>query len=95
MINESRATDLNQELREKESDDNFEAKFVAKRDALSYFKIKENDEFTLVEEDLSKGTALIKAEGVETLNYIGLIQPRVMGKKGFWAVLYVEQRIKK
>jgi len=92
LINEAKATDLNRELREVESHELFSSTFVAERDAVPYFGITADNSFTLLEEDLSKGTAVVEAKGAEATNLVGLVQPRVKGKKGFWALLYVERR---
>jgi len=92
LLNEGVATDLTIALRDKTDDDAFDPIKVAKRDALIYFGVKIEDEFTLLDSDLNQGTALVQVKGTVEKNLVGLIQPRNKGKNGFWAVLYIEHR---
>lgn len=91
-LNEDKASELNSTLRGKESDPQFDPVAVAKDIAVPYFGITSQDEFSLIEEDLSNGTALVAAKNAESSRVIGLFQPKEKGKKGIWAVLYVEKR---
>ena len=91
-IDEDKASELNRELRDKGSDPLFNPVEVAKKDAVTYFGITAEDEFTLLEQDESRGTALVQAKNSNASTVVGLYQPKEKGKKGFWAVLYVELR---
>ncbi|MDO8650140.1 MAG: LysM domain-containing protein [Candidatus Berkelbacteria bacterium] len=91
-IDEDKASELNRELRDKGSDSLFNPVDVAKKDAVPYFGITAEDEFTLLEQDESRGTALVQAKNSNASTVVGLYQPKEKGKKGFWAVLYVELR---
>jgi len=91
-IDEDKASELNRELRDKGSDPLFNPVEVAKKDAVPYFGITAEDEFTLLEQDESRGTALVQAKNSNASTVVGLYQPKEKGKKGFWAVLYVELR---
>ncbi|KKU42876.1 MAG: hypothetical protein UX60_C0044G0002 [Berkelbacteria bacterium GW2011_GWA2_46_7] len=91
-INEDKASELNRELREKSNDPNFNPVEVARRDAIPYFGLTSQDEFTLLEQDDSRATALVQAKNGTNSTVVGLYQPKERGKKGFWAVLYVELR---
>lgn len=92
LLNEEKATELNLELREVESSPYFDPIIVAKTSAVKYFGLTEEDSFKLLEADLEKGTALIEATNQNRKNLIGLFQPKIKGEKGFWALLYIEQR---
>lgn len=91
-IDEDKASELNRELRDKGSDTLSNPVDVAKKDAVPYFGITAEDEFTLLEQDESRGTALVQAKNSNASTVVGLYQPKEKGKKGFWAVLYVELR---
>ena len=91
-IDEDTASELNRELRDKGSDPLFNPAEVAKKDAVPYFGITAEDEFTLLEQDESRGTALVQAKNSSASTVVGLYQPKEKGKKGFWAVLYIELR---
>jgi LysM repeat protein len=91
-IDEDKASALNRDLHDKSSDSLFNPVEVAKKDAVPYFGITAEDEFTLLEQDESRGTALVQAKNSNASTVVGLYQPKEKGKKGFWAVLYVELR---
>lgn len=93
IVNEEKATDLNRELRTADSSEFFDPITVAKKYAPPYFGVKAEDGYTLLEKDLSKGTALVEAKKDENVsNLIGLVQPKTTGEKGLWAMLYIEHR---
>lgn len=92
LVNEDRASELTRELRDKQDDPLFNPIEVAKKDAVPYFGVATSDTFTILEQDLAAGTALIQAKSADRTNVIGLIQPKIKGKTGFWGVLYVEER---
>ncbi|MCR4277488.1 MAG: LysM peptidoglycan-binding domain-containing protein [Candidatus Berkelbacteria bacterium] len=91
-IDEDKASALNRDLHDKSSDPLFNPLEVAKKDAVPYFGLTAEDEFTLLEQDESSGTALVQAKNTNASTVVGLYQPKEKGKKGFWAVLYVELR---
>lgn len=91
-LDEDKASALNRDLHDKSSDSSFNPVEVAKYDAVPYFGITAEDEFTLLEQDESRGTALVQAKNANASTVVGLYQPKEKGKKGFWAVLYVELR---
>lgn len=91
-IDEDKASALNRDLHDKSSDPSFNPVEIAKKDAVPYFGITAEDEFTLLEQDESRGTALVQAKNINASTVVGLYQPKEKGKKGFWAVLYVEIR---
>lgn len=92
LIDEEEASKLSRELRERNDDPSLNPIEVAKTSSPPYFGITAADEFTLIERDDSRGTALVSVKNSTTANAVGLFQPKVKGKKGFWAVLYVEYR---
>jgi LysM repeat protein len=89
-INEDNASLLNAELRDQPSSDYFDPKLVVKNFAVPYFGISETDQLSILEQDNSRGTALIEAISTEKTNVVGLYQPKQKGDKGFWAILYIE-----
>jgi len=89
-INEDNASLLNSQLRDQQESELFDPKKVAADTAVPYFAISESDEFILIEQDNSRGTALVEAKSSKKSNYIGLYQPKQKGEKGFWAILYIE-----
>lgn len=91
-LDEDKASALNRDLHDKSSDSSFNPVEVAKGDAVPYFGLTSEDEFTLLEQDESRGTALVQAKNANASTVVGLYQPKEKGKKGFWAVLYVELR---
>lgn len=91
VVNEDKASELNRELRDQESSPLFSSLEVAKTTAVPYFGVAITDSFSILEEDLANGTALIEAKNEAFTNVIGLIQPKEKGKRGFWGVLYVER----
>ena len=91
-INEDKASELNRDLRDKSTDSLFSPIEVAKKDAVPYFGLTAQDEFTLLEQDKSQGTALVQAKTNSASTVVGLYQPKEKGERGFWAVLYVELR---
>ncbi|QQG50121.1 MAG: LysM peptidoglycan-binding domain-containing protein [Candidatus Berkelbacteria bacterium] len=91
-LNEEKASELNRELRDKDSSEWYDPVAVVKKNAVPYFNIDENDQMKLMEADYSRGTALVEAKGEGKLNYIGLVQPKTKGQKGLWVLLYVESR---
>jgi len=92
IINEDKATQLNQELRQQSSSDLFNPVNVAKSDAVPYFGLKADDNFELAEQDLSQGTAVVQVKKGDVNTVIGLTQPKIKGEKGFWAVVYIEEQ---
>ncbi|MEK7535340.1 MAG: LysM domain-containing protein [Patescibacteria group bacterium] len=89
-LNEDKASELNRELRDKNSDPQFSPIEVAKKDAIPYFGLTLQDEYTLIEQDESRATALVQAKNSTVSTVIGLYQPKEKGKKGFWALIYIE-----
>ena|SRR3989344_171434 len=94
IIDEEKVTELNRELRDRDSDPNFNPIEVAKKDVAPYFGLTAGDEYSLLEVDESGGTALVGAKNSDTSVVVGLYQPKVKGNKGFWATLYIELRDK-
>lgn len=91
-IDEEQASQLNRDLRDKTTDSLFNPIEVARKNAGPYFGITTENEFTLLEQDESRGTALVQVNTGDASAVIGLWQPKEKGKKGFWAILYVELR---
>lgn len=89
-VNEDNASLLNAQLRDESTSDYYDPKIVARTSAVPYFGIGEGDEFTILEQDNSRGTAVVQAKGGEITNVVGLYQPKQKGEKGFWAILYIE-----
>ncbi len=89
-LNEDLASEKNRELRDVETSEEFDPIQVAKSDAIPYFGITETDEFTLLEQDNSRGTALVLAKNGSIENVVGLFQPKQKGERGFWSILYIE-----
>lgn len=94
LIDETKASELNRELRDKDSSEWYDPVQVAKTHVEPYFNALETDTFRLVEADYSKGIALVEAKSETRLVYVGLIQPKTKGQKGLWALYYVEDRSK-
>lgn len=93
VIDEAVATAKNLELRNSQNDPTFNAVNQAKSYAVNYFGINETDQFDLLSQDLSKGVAVVRVKKNETLEYyIGMIQPKIIGESGFWAMSYIEKR---
>lgn len=91
-LNDTVSTTLNQQLRTQPTSDYLDPVKVAQKDGIPYFGTSSQDSFTLGEQDLSKGTAVVQVKnGGTAVAVIGLFQPKVKGPKGIWAVLYVEQ----
>lgn len=90
-LNEDKASETNRSLRDVNEDAMLNPLEVA-RNAVPYFGIKLDNEFTIIEQNNSVGTALIQAKSSDATNYVGLYQPKEKGKKGFWVILYVEHR---
>ena len=65
---------------------------VAKSDAIGYYNIDNTSSFTLENEDLSKGEATVSVSKPNYTAMIGLIQPKTLGKDGFWAIVYIEEQ---
>lgn len=91
VLNEDKLTEMNRELRDAKESEYYDPIKVAKKHAVPYFAVNEQDSFSLIEEDRSKGTALVEAKSERQTNVIGLIQPKTKGEKGLWVVLYVER----
>lgn len=92
-INEIVATELNIELRNQTTNERFDPVAMAKKYGEPYFGLKENDEYTLVERDKSRGVATVKIEKGDGVAVImGLVQPKIIGENGLWAVSYIEYR---
>lgn len=93
VVNDEQASEMNRELRTTEASEFYDPIAMAKKYAPPYFGVKVEDEFTLLEKDLSKGTALVEAKKDANIsNLIGLTQPKTTGEKGIWAMLYIEHR---
>ncbi len=92
VVNDDQATALNLQLRTVTSSDSFDPVKVAQTSTAPYFSIKKTDTFILAEQDLSKGTAVVTDKMADHTAVIGLIQPKITGKNGFWAVVYIEQQ---
>lgn len=92
LINEERATILNQELRNQEKNDWFDPIAVAKKQAPPYFSLTADDSYSLLESDLSKGQAAVSVTKNDQIFVIGLTQPKIIGTKGLWALLYIERQ---
>lgn len=90
ILNDEKLSEINRELREVEDSEFFDVVKVVKKYAVPYFNVKETDEMTILEQDQSKGTAIVEAKAGDKVNVIGLIQPKVIGPKGLWTVLYIE-----
>lgn len=91
LIDQDKASELNRELRDQSSSDWFDPIAVAKKTAVPYFSVTATDSFTLAQADLSQGKAAVEAKAADGhINVIGLVQPKVIGKQGLWALLYVE-----
>lgn len=92
LINEEKASEINRELRDKDTSEWYDPVAVTKMHVTPYFNTTEGDAYKLIEADYSKGTALVEAKAETRLVYIGLIQPKTKGQKGLWALYYVEDR---
>lgn len=92
QIDEDQASQLNRDLRDKTGDPLFNPIEVSKKNAVPYFGITAENEFTLLEQDESRGTALVQVKTADNSIVVGLYQPKEKGKNGFWAVLYIELR---
>lgn len=84
------ASTLNRELRAVEESDHYDPTKVAMNLAVSYFSILETDKYTLLEQDVSRGTALVEILSAKKKNVVGLFQPKQKGERGFWTILYIE-----
>lgn len=89
-LDDDNASALNRELREVEESDKYSPIIVAKDLAVPYFSISEDDEFSLLEQDNSRGVALVQVKTADRESVVGLFQPKQKGEKGFWAILYIE-----
>ena len=92
QVDEDQASALNRDLRDTTDDPLFDPVEVAKRNAVPYFGVLAESEFTLLERDESRGTALVQAKTIDNSIVVGLFQPKEKGKNGFWVVLYIELR---
>lgn len=90
LLDEDNASTLNRELKDVRESEKYDPILVAKDLAIPYFSIDETDEFSLLEQDNSRGIALVKAKATDKENIIGLFQPKQKGERGFWALLYIE-----
>ena len=89
-LDENNASIQNRDLRGVDESDKYDPLLVAKELAVPYFSISDTDDFSLLEQNNSLGTALVRATKAEKENVIGLFQPKQKGDKGFWAILYIE-----
>lgn len=95
IVNDNRVSELNRQLIDQTNSEYFNVLTSAKTQAQNYFGVNEQDEFILLEHNKSNGTALVEAKKSETQsNLIGLVQPRTIGEKGIWVMIYVENRSK-
>lgn len=93
LINDDKATQLNIDLRSETTSDYYDPIAVSKKYGPPYYGIKADGTFTLLEEDKSKGTAVVRNKiDDSTSNLIGLVQPKTTGDKGLWAILYIEHQ---
>lgn len=92
IINDDVANSTLQSLRSQATSDQYDPVKVAKQAASSYFGIKTTDTFTLANQDLSKGTAVVTDKLTDYTAVIGLAQPKTTGDKGFWAMVYIEKQ---
>lgn len=92
LINETKAAELNRELRSADTSEWYDPVHVAKTHIEPYFFAEDTDAFRLVEADYSNGTALVEAKAETRLVYVGLVQPKTKGQKGLWALYYIEDR---
>lgn len=65
---------------------------VAQSSASGYYNINTSSTFSLASEDLSKGQATVAVKEAGYTAMIGLIQPKTLGKDGFWAMVYIEEQ---
>lgn len=92
IINDQMAVSTLQTLRNQSSSDQFDPVKVAKQVAVGFWGIKSIDTFTLANQDLSKGTAVVTDKLSTYTAVIGLAQPKTTGDKGFWALVYIEKQ---
>lgn len=92
IINDALATSTLQSLRNQTASDQYDPVKVARQVATSYFGVKTTDTFTLANQDLSKGTAVVTDKLTDYTAVIGLAQPKITGDKGFWAMVYIEKQ---
>lgn len=92
IINEDIATEVNLTVRDQKDSDYFDPIKVSKNSALTYWGISKDDDFSLLEEDKSRGEAIVIAKKPGVKNIIGLTQPKIKGDNGLWAIVYIEHR---
>ena len=92
IINEDIATEVNLKVRDQKESEYFDPIKVSKSSALTYWGISEKDDFSLFEEDKSAGQATVIAKKSDATNIIGLVQPKIKGDNGLWAISYIEHR---
>lgn len=93
-INQEKLAQITQETRSVESSEWFSALDVAKKQAPPYFAVSGADSFTLLEQNDSQATAAVSVKKDDDTIVIGLVQPGEKGKRGVWALYYVEQQTK-
>jgi len=92
LLNEAAITDYNAKLRDSNSQELVDPVNAARKFAVGYFNLKATDDFHLYKADLSKGESTVEVKSATGGNYIvGLIQPKIVGEKGFWVMLYIEE----
>ncbi|HUD20463.1 MAG TPA: LysM domain-containing protein [Candidatus Saccharimonadales bacterium] len=95
IINEDVATELNLTIRDQKTNDNFDPLKVAKTTALTYWNIAASDDWSLLSQDKSQGQALVLDKQATATNVIALVQPKIKGDNGLWALTYIEHREEK
>ncbi|MEX1052100.1 MAG: LysM peptidoglycan-binding domain-containing protein [Patescibacteria group bacterium] len=90
LLDDQAASEANRQVRDGDKAELLDPLKVAKAQAVPFFGVADTAEFTLLEQNVSEGTALVQAKSGELVNVIGLFQPKVKGDKGFWAILYIE-----
>ncbi|OGD61089.1 hypothetical protein A3A71_02530 [Candidatus Berkelbacteria bacterium RIFCSPLOWO2_01_FULL_50_28] len=91
-VDGSKASELNRAVQSGDESVYLDPVKVVKKEALTYFGVTESDDFSVLEQDQSRGTALIQVKSDLHKTNIGLIQPKEKGARGIWAILYIESR---
>ncbi|MEK7548528.1 MAG: hypothetical protein AAB499_01340, partial [Patescibacteria group bacterium] len=92
-IDELVASELNQLSKEGKTGDRLDPLTVAKAEALEYFDLTSQNlpSFLLKEKNANAGVALVEAKNSQDeIILIGLIQPKIKGENGIWALYYIE-----
>ncbi len=92
-LDEVVASELNQLSKEGKTGDRLDPLTVAKAEALEYFDLTSQNlpSFLLKEKNANAGVALVEAKNSQDeIILIGLIQPKIKGENGIWALYYIE-----